>query len=133
MKHEADGDAESAGEPRRPAVAELPTIEECRRLEPSLRACLEQLDQEVRGAHDRILADVDRSLADSALFLRGSATVIVTIAAGLMELAAERTRERRDDASFTAGGSGRSALGEEPQSAEGKRALSLTQSAHAPH
>lgn len=102
MKHEAVGDSDRVGEPTRPAVARLPTVEECHRLEPSLRARLEQLDQEARGAHDRIMADVDRSAADSALFLRGSATVIVTIAAGLMELAAERTRERRDDVSFTA-------------------------------
>jgi hypothetical protein len=102
MKHEADGDSDRADEPTRPAVAELPTIEECQRLEPSLRARLEQLDQEVRGAHDRIMADVDRSLADSALFLRGSATVIASIAAGSMELAAERGGEPFADSSFAA-------------------------------
>lgn len=99
--HDQESVSGEAGDPTQFA-AELPTIEHCQRLEASLRARLEQLDQDVRRAHDRILADGDRSSADSALFLRGSATVIASIAAGAMALAADRRREPFADSAFLA-------------------------------
>jgi hypothetical protein len=78
----------------------IPTFEECRLLDDPVRADLELLDYEIRRVSAQILADVDRSEKDSVLFLRTSATVILSIAAGLMESAAERTGQPFDVDSF---------------------------------
>ncbi len=80
----------------------IPTIEECQRFDAPLREDLELLDYEIRRRVDRMLAGVDQSGKDSVLFRKASTTVLLSIAAGLMESAAERTREPFDVASFKA-------------------------------
>jgi hypothetical protein len=80
----------------------IPTFDECRRLDDPVRADLELLDYEIRRISAQILADVERSDKDGVLFLRTSATVILSIAAGLMETAAERTGQPFDVESFKA-------------------------------
>lgn len=80
----------------------IPTIEECQRFEAPLRADLELLDYEIRRRFNRILAGVEQSGEDGVLFLKASTTVFLSIAAGLMESTAERTREPFDVASFKA-------------------------------
>lgn len=83
-------------------AAGIPTIEQCRCFDAPLREDLELLDYEVRRGFNQILAGVDRSGRDSVLFLKASTTVLLSIAAGLMESTAERTREPFDVASFKA-------------------------------
>lgn len=78
----------------------LPTVEECRRLDPALRQELEIVDYEVRCVVNQILAAVDQSGQDGVMFLRASTTVLLSIAAGLMETAAERAHESADVDSF---------------------------------
>ncbi len=60
------------------------------------------LDYEVRCVFNQILAGVDQSGRDGALFLKASTTVLLSVAAGLMEAAAERTHEPADVESFKA-------------------------------
>ncbi|MBI1867091.1 MAG: hypothetical protein HYS06_02135 [Methylocystis sp.] len=80
----------------------IPTIEECQRFDAPLRDDLELLDYEIRRRFNRILAGVDQSGQDSVLFLKASTTVLLSIAAGVMESTAERTRQPFDVASFKA-------------------------------
>lgn len=80
----------------------IPSLEECQRLDESLREDLEVLDYEVRCVVNQILAGVDQSRRDGVLFLKASSTVLLSVAAGLMEAAAERTREPADVESFKA-------------------------------
>lgn len=92
-------------EDARPAHSEggaIPTIEECQRLEPALRQDLEMLDYEVRCLVNQILAGVDRSGRDGVSFMRASTTVLLSVAAGLMEATAERTHEPVDVDAFKA-------------------------------
>jgi hypothetical protein len=78
----------------------IPSFDECRCLNDPVRADLELLDYEIRRVSAQLLAEVDRSEKDSVLFLRASATVILSIAAGLMESASERTGQPFDVESF---------------------------------
>lgn len=82
--------------------AKIPTIEECQQLDAELREDLEVLDYEIRCAVNQILADVDRSGRDGISFLRASTTVLLSIAAGLLEATAERTHEPADVEAFKA-------------------------------
>ena len=79
------------------------SIEDCQRLDEAARGDLELLDYEVRRSVTRILADVTPAGADDALFLRASSTVLLSIAAGLMERAAHETQKPFDAESFVVG------------------------------
>ena len=79
------------------------TIEECQRINTPLREELELFDYEIRSAFTRILSDVDRSGADNILFLKASTTVLLSIAAGLLERAAEENDTHFDVGSFVLG------------------------------
>jgi hypothetical protein len=81
----------------------LLTIEECQSIGSPLREELELLDYEIRSAFARILSDVDRSGPDNILFLKASTTVLLSIAAGLMERAAEQNNAPFDVKSFVVG------------------------------
>ena len=72
-------------------MLKAPSFDECRLLKDPVRSDLELLDYEIRRISAQILADVDRSNKDGVLFLRASATVILSVAASLMESASERT------------------------------------------
>jgi hypothetical protein len=87
--------------------AEAPTgrfgpfsIAECRDSAPHLRRELETLDYELRGVVNRVLAEVEDAEGDAATFLRAAATVLLSVAAGTMETAAERAREPSDVGAF---------------------------------
>lgn len=71
----------------------LPSIQDVQRLEAPLRTALEMLDDNVRRAHDRISADARLSPEEMQVFAKASITVILTIAASLLETAQERTCE----------------------------------------
>lgn len=83
--------------------AAVMSIEDCQRIDAPLRAELELLDYEIRGVILRIKADVERSGADDALFLKASSTVLLSIAAGLTIRAAEKTCAPFDAESFMLG------------------------------
>lgn len=89
-------DARSA----QPARAAPLSIEDCRRCEPALRGRLEALDDDVRGAINRLLAEFDGEGEDRGAFLKAATTVLLSIAAGLMESAAERGGMAADVESF---------------------------------
>ncbi len=84
-------------------TTEFLSIEDCQRLDGDIRDNLELLDYEIRCAFTRILADVDRSGVDNVVFLRASTTVLLSIAAGLLERAAEKTCKPADATSFVSG------------------------------
>jgi hypothetical protein len=73
------------------------------------------LDDEVRGAVNRLLAGVEGQGGDTDAFLKASTTVLLSIAAGLMETAAERGCEPADVGSF------RDAAEDAAQWAKGRR------------
>lgn len=91
-----DGD----GEPGAAGGLRPYSIAECRDLDAQLRRELETLDYELRGIVNRLLAEVDDAEGDAPTFLRASATVLLSVAAGLMETAAERAHEPADVAAF---------------------------------
>lgn len=76
------------------------SVTQCRDCAPALRRELEALDYELRGAVNRLLAEVDEAGEDAATFLRAATTVLLSVAAGLMETAAERAREPADIGAF---------------------------------
>jgi hypothetical protein len=84
------------------AEAFLPTVEECRRIEGQLREELQRVDEEVRRAHNRIAASVGRFSSDEILFLRASAMVVLTVAAGLVEIVSDRARVQAPEGAFAA-------------------------------
>jgi hypothetical protein len=75
------------------AGTKLPTVEECRRLKSSLRAHLERVDDEVRHILNRVEAQRPRSDEELRQLHLAAATVAATVAAGILEIVAERTRE----------------------------------------
>jgi hypothetical protein len=79
------------------------SIQECQKLDRSLRADLELVDYEIRSIVTRILTDVDRSGVDSVLFLKASTTVLLSIAAGLLTTAADEANGTFDVATFMSG------------------------------
>jgi len=91
-----DGDEEAAPSGRLGPFS----IAECRDSAPLLRHELEALDYELRGVVNRVLAEVEDGKGDAATFLRAAATVLLSVAAGLMETAAERAREPADVGAF---------------------------------
>jgi hypothetical protein len=90
----------SDGETGSPAGLGPFSIADCRDLEPLLRRELETLDYELRGVVNRVLAEVEDAEGDAATFLRAAATVLLSVAAGSMETAAERAREAADVGAF---------------------------------
>lgn len=72
------------------------SIEDCRRCEPALREALEALDDEARGLVNQLLAGVEAEGGDATAFLKAATTVLLSVAAGLMERAAERGCEPVD-------------------------------------
>ena len=83
--------------------AQMLTIEECQQVNSPLREELELLDYEIRSAFTRILNDVDRSGAGNILFLKASTTVLLSIAAGLLERAAQENDTQFDLGAFVLG------------------------------
>lgn len=79
------------------------TIEECQQIDAPLRDQLELLDYDIRSAFTRILSDVDRSGEDDILFLKASVTVLLSVAAGLLQRAAEEDDAHIDVGSFVIG------------------------------
>lgn len=84
----------------RPARVAPFSIEECRRCEPALREALAALDDEARGLVNHLLAGVEAEGGDATVFLKAATTVLLSIAAGMMERAAERGCEPADIESF---------------------------------
>ncbi|BBU61601.1 hypothetical protein MSC49_15360 [Methylosinus sp. C49] len=76
------------------------SIADCRDLSPQLRRDLETLDYELRGVANRLLAEVDDAKGDAATFLRAATTVLLSVAAGLMETASDRAHEPTDVGAF---------------------------------
>lgn len=66
------------------------TIADCKSCAPELREALEALDDEVRGVVNQLLSGVEGRGADGTSFLRAATTVLLSIAASLMETAAVR-------------------------------------------
>jgi hypothetical protein len=85
------------------AATALLSIEECQNLDAPLREELELLDYEIRSIVTRISADMAPFGADDGLFLKASTTVLLSIAAGLMQRAAEETKKPFDTDSFVVG------------------------------
>jgi hypothetical protein len=83
-----------------PARAAPFSIADCRSCEPALRGRLEALDDEVRSAVNQLLAEIAREGEDASAFLKAATTVLLSIAAGLMETAAERGGAAIDVESF---------------------------------
>ncbi len=79
------------------------TIEECQRINSPLREELEVLDYEIRTIITRILGDIDRSGLDDVLFLKATASVLLSLAAGLLERAAAEEQTHFDLESFVQG------------------------------
>ncbi len=69
----------------------LPRLEDCRSLAPALRRNLERLEDDIRTAHARHAAEIHRAGGDETAYLQASATVLVSIAAGLIEVVAARS------------------------------------------
>ncbi len=78
----------------------LPRLDECRKMAPALRRNLERLDDDIRTAHARHAADLYRAGADESAFLQASATVLLSIAAGLVEVVAARSGASASPAAF---------------------------------
>jgi hypothetical protein len=79
----------------------LPTIPECRQLSGDLRGYVERLEEETARAHERVASSANRNAEEGVKFLQASTTVVLTIAAGLMEVAAERSRVRFVETALT--------------------------------
>lgn len=80
--------------------APMLTINECRRLKGGLRQYLMLLEEETSRAHARVAANVNLRGEDELAFLRASTTVVISVAAGLMEVAAERSHSAFDTGGF---------------------------------
>ena len=78
----------------------LPSVEECRRMEQAIRRGLERVEDDVRTAQGRAAVEVGRLGGNENLFLTASATVVVSIAAGLLEVVSERTGRSTVEQSF---------------------------------
>ncbi|ATQ69843.1 MULTISPECIES: hypothetical protein [Methylosinus] len=72
------------------ARAEPFTIADCKSCEPELREALETLDDEVRAIVNQLLAGAESRGADGTSFLKAATTVLLSIAASLLETAAVR-------------------------------------------
>jgi hypothetical protein len=95
------GSSRREGEtPGGPARAEPFSIADCQSCGPELRAALEALDDEVRGVVNQLLSAVDGRSADGTAFLQAATTVLLSIAASLMETVAERGCEPADVEAF---------------------------------
>lgn len=63
---------------------------------------LEIVEEKIQVAHDRLAADANRAGLDEPLVTGASATVVLSIAASLMESASFRSGEALDGAAFIA-------------------------------
>jgi len=77
----------------------LPTLDECRR-DDRLKERLLRIEQNIQVAHNRLIADAARGGIDERFVYSASATVILSIAASMMEFAAHRVGKPLDPAVF---------------------------------
>jgi hypothetical protein len=84
------GSSTRAGAPGGPARSGPFSIADCRSCEPELREALEALDDETRAIVNQLLSGVEARGADGTVFLQAATTVLLSIAASLMETAATR-------------------------------------------
>lgn len=82
-------------------IAVMP-IEECQRLDAPLRRDLEVLEYEVRRLVARMRNEARDAGVDDILFVKASATVLLSIAAGLLTRVAEERRAAFDPNAFAA-------------------------------
>lgn len=80
----------------------LPSLSECRRFEQDLRDQLDSLEQKIQMAHDRLVADAHLNGENERLVYSASATVILSIAASMMEFTSYRMGRPLDDSAFLA-------------------------------
>lgn len=80
----------------------LPSLSECRQLSHDLRDQLEIVEQKVQMAHDRLVADAHRDGVNESLVHGASATVVLSIAASMMEFSSYRMGRPLDEAAFIA-------------------------------
>jgi hypothetical protein len=79
--------------------AEFLSIEACQRLATPLRQQLAGLDYQIRATLLQRMAEIERP-GDDELFLKASATVLMSIAVSLLEAAAERGKRPYDAATL---------------------------------
>ncbi|KAF2990613.1 hypothetical protein OGR47_01695 [Methylocystis sp. MJC1] len=91
-------------EPRQDVSSELvlPSLSECRQLSRDLRDQLEIVEQKVQMAHDRLIADAHRDGVNESLVHGASATVVLSIAASMMEFSSYRMGRPLDETAFIA-------------------------------
>lgn len=92
--------AGTIGRPEEARSGALPSIEQCKRVERGVRRHLLRVEDEVRTAQDRLSAEVQRQGPDARLAVSASATVIVSVAAALMEVVSQRAGAAFDEAEF---------------------------------
>lgn len=80
----------------------LPSLSECRHFEQDLRDQLDLLEQKIQMAHDRLIADAHRNGENERLVYGASATVVLSIAASMMEFASYRMGQPLDETAFLA-------------------------------
>jgi hypothetical protein len=89
---------------REPSCQEgaLPSLDECRQLSKELKESLQSVEQKIQTAHSRLVAEASRDARDEAFIHGASATVILSIAASMMEFASCRTGRTLDEEAFIA-------------------------------
>ncbi|BDV33032.1 hypothetical protein [Methylocystis iwaonis] len=80
----------------------LPSLSECRQLAQGLRDQLDSLEQKIQMAHDRLIADAHLNGENERLVYSASATVILSIAASMMEFTSYRMGRPFDESAFLA-------------------------------
>lgn len=78
----------------------LPSLFECRQLAQDLKDQLDSLEQKIQMAHDRLVADAHLNGENERLVYSASATVILSIAASMMEFTSYRMGRPLDDSAF---------------------------------
>jgi len=79
------------------------SLEQCQRLDGALREEMELLDYDLRSALTSVAAEASRSGVDHASFMTGASSVLLSIAATLLERAATQTQRPLDVESFVDG------------------------------
>jgi hypothetical protein len=89
---------------REPSCQEdaLPSLDECRQLSKELKERLQAVEQKIQTAHSRLVAEASRDARDEGVIHGASATVILSIAASMMEFASCRTGRALDEEAFIA-------------------------------
>lgn len=80
----------------------LPTLSECRQLDRAMKRQLEIVEQKIQVAHDRLMADANRAGLNEPSVCEASATVVLSIAASIMESASFRSGDALDGTVFIA-------------------------------